>query len=229
MSLLDRITSWNIRDSSHTRHCSSVSLLIWQICLSAKKYSRNTGVWISAWTMEFIKQVLPRFINPLNPARKTYLLSFIAKNSNLFPNKPWFLRVCNTSLLKTLWEKEKLLVMSNFSFSHSAFYPFGKLSAIFFQIQNWHLLTLSNWKGLKFVVWERVNVTSRQLNPYQKKPLFLRICSTFLLKTLWKKEKLLVTSNFSFSHRVFYPFRELSIIFVKFYIVVCSFFEFGRD
>ena len=34
-------------------------------------------------------------------------------------------------LLKTLWEKEKLLVSSNFSFSHSAFYPFGYLSAIF--------------------------------------------------------------------------------------------------
>ena len=38
---------------------------------------------------------------------------------NRFPNKPWFLRVCSTSLLKTLGEKEKLLVTSNFSFSHS--------------------------------------------------------------------------------------------------------------
>ena len=28
---------------------------------------------------------------------------------NPFPNKPWFLRVCSKSLLKTLWEKEKLL------------------------------------------------------------------------------------------------------------------------
>ena len=36
---------------------------------------------------------------------------------NPFPNKPWFLRVCSTSLLKTLWEKEKLLVMSNSPFS----------------------------------------------------------------------------------------------------------------
>ena len=36
---------------------------------------------------------------------------------NPFPNKPWFLLVCSTSLLKTLWEKEKLLVLSNFSFS----------------------------------------------------------------------------------------------------------------
>ena len=32
----------------------------------------------------------------------------------------WFLRVCST-----LWEKEKLLVTSNFYFSHSVFYPFG--------------------------------------------------------------------------------------------------------
>ena len=35
---------------------------------------------------------------------------------NSFPNKPWCLFVCSTSLVKTLWEKEKFLVMSNFSF-----------------------------------------------------------------------------------------------------------------
>ena len=49
---------------------------------------------------------------------------------NPFPNKPWFLRVSSTSLLKTLREKEKLLVTSNFSFSYSVFYPFRKLSSI---------------------------------------------------------------------------------------------------
>ena len=38
---------------------------------------------------------------------------------NSLPNKPSFLRVCSTSLLKILWEKEKLLVTSNFSFSDS--------------------------------------------------------------------------------------------------------------
>ena len=32
---------------------------------------------------------------------------------NPFQNKPWFLRVCSTSLLKTLGEKEKLLVKSH--------------------------------------------------------------------------------------------------------------------
>ena len=54
---------------------------------------------------------------------------------NLFPNKPWVLHVCSTSLLKTLWEKKKLLVKSNFSFSHSVFYPLGELSAIFIKFK----------------------------------------------------------------------------------------------
>ena len=49
-----------------------------------------------------------------------------------------------------------------------------------------------------------------------------------LLKTLWEKEKLLVMSNFSFSHSVFYPFEELYSIFIKFKIVVCKLFQFGR-
>ena len=42
------------------------------------------------------------------------------------------------------------------------------------------------------------------------------------------KEKLLVTSNFSFSHSVFYPFEEPSAIFIKFEIVVCKLFQSGR-
>ena len=65
-------------------------------------------------------------------------------------------------------------------------------------------------------------------NPFPNKPWFLRICSTRLLKTLWKKVKLLVTSNFSFSHSVFYPFGELSAIFIKFEVVVCKLFRSRR-
>ena len=66
------------------------------------------------------------------------------------------------------------------------------------------------------------------LNPFPNKPWFLRVCSTSLLKTLWEKDKLLVTSNFSFSHRVFYLFGKLSAIFIEFEIVVCKLFQFGR-
>ena len=39
------------------------------------------------------------------------------------------------SLGSKLWEKEKLLVTSNFSFSHSFFYQFGELSAIFLKLK----------------------------------------------------------------------------------------------
>ena len=49
-----------------------------------------------------------------------------------------------------------------------------------------------------------------------KKTLLLCVCSTRLWKLLWKKEKLLVMSNFSFSLSVFYPFEEPSAIFIKF-------------
>ena len=44
---------------------------------------------------------------------------------NPFPQNDTFWCPWETSLLKTLWEKEKLLVKSNFSFSPSVFFPFG--------------------------------------------------------------------------------------------------------
>ena len=69
----------------------------------------------------------------------------------------------------------------------------------------------------------------KDFNPFPKQALvFLCVCSTYLFKTLWKKEKLLVTSNFSFSHSVFYPLKELFTIFMKIKIVVCKLFQFGR-
>ena len=70
----------------------------------------------------------------------------------------------------------------------------------------------------------KYELSSSRYNPFKNKPLFLLVCSTSLLKTLREKEKLLVTSNFSFSHSVFYPFGELSAIFIKFEIVVCKLF-----
>ena len=56
-------------------------------------------------------------------------------NFNPFPNKHWFSRVCSTSLLKTLWEKEKLLVAKIFSFFRSVFYPFQAFSVIFLEFK----------------------------------------------------------------------------------------------
>ena len=65
-------------------------------------------------------------------------------------------------------------------------------------------------------------------NPLPNKPWFLHVCSASLLKTLWEKEKLLVRSNFSFSNSVFYPFGELPAIFIRFEIITCKLFQFGR-
>ena len=66
------------------------------------------------------------------------------------------------------------------------------------------------------------------LNPFENKCWFLCVHSTSLLKTLWEKEKLLVTSNFSLSHCVFYLFGEFSVIFIKFETAICKLFQFGR-
>ena len=68
------------------------------------------------------------------------------------------------------------------------------------------------------------NVSVKLINSFQNKPMFLRVCSIIFLETLWEKEKLLVTSNFSFSHSVSYPLGKLSAIFVKVKIVVCKLF-----
>ena len=62
----------------------------------------------------------------------------------------------------------------------------------------------------------------------QTSPWVLCVCSTSLSKTMWEKEKLLVTNNFCFSHNIFYPFKELSTFFIKYEIVIYILFHFGK-
>ena len=69
----------------------------------------------------------------------------------------------------------------------------------------------------------------RKLYLSQKGPGFYVSPGQVFLKTLWKKEKLLVTNNFSFSHSVFYPFGELPAILIKFEIVVCKLFSVWKN
>ena len=64
-------------------------------------------------------------------------------------------------------------------------------------------------------------------NPSQTNPGFY-VSAVQVLWKQWEEEKLLVTSNISFSHSVFLPFGELSTIFIEFEIVVCKPFQFGR-
>ena len=64
---------------------------------------------------------------------------------------------------------------------------------------------MQNRKNENFL-WKEENA-AKSVNPFQHNDTFWRPWETSLLKTLWEKEKLLITSNFSFSHSAFYPFR----------------------
>ena len=90
-------------------------------------------------------------------------------------------------------------------------FQFGWVSN-FFTLERYYLVSMGI--GVSFCV-----------NPFPSKPWFLRVCSTSLLKTMGKKEKLLVMSNFSFFHTVFYPFEELSAIFIKFKLLFANSFS----
>ena len=90
------------------------------------------------------------------------------------------------------------------------------------------LLWFHYFTSLRSFWLQQDKVRKLKFNPFPNKPWFLRVCFKSLLKTLWEKEKLLATSNFSFSHCVFYLLGEVSTIFNKFEIVVCKLFWFGR-
>ena len=97
----------------------------------------------------------------------------ILNNINPFPNLPLYLRVCSTSVLKRLWEKEESLKMSDFSLSHSVFFSLRKLSAIFMKLaiivvcklfESRRVLTVSlNGKELRVHVEEMGVYTRRKL------------------------------------------------------------------
>ena len=63
-------------------------------------------------------------------------------------------------------------------------------------------------------------------NPFITSPGFY-VSAVQVVRKHWEKEKLLVTSNFSFSQSVFNPSGELLAIVIKFKIVVCKDFRFG--
>ena len=100
--------------------------------------------------------------------------------ANPFPNDQsldWAkLKTTNSDFMKmaeyssngqeTLREKEKLLVTSNFSFSHSVFYPLGELTSIFIKFKidkQWEkekLLVMSNFSFIHSVFYPFGEVSS---------------------------------------------------------------------
>ena len=102
-----------------------------EICFGKgrKHCGKRRKCWLPAFSsfpIMFSKGFIPRVIKSWDCVVKIYKtktemkqkIAFLSDKEkiNPFPDNPWFLHVCSKSLLKTLWEKKKLLVTSNFSF-----------------------------------------------------------------------------------------------------------------
>ena len=123
---------------------------VWQYSLQAtgcfpqkpvlKKWTAVREEWI---LLQWLSSILTKNIGRAVPGGRTSLktvlesqhyppfpkmfsaVTVITDTFNSFPHNDTFWHPWETSLLKTLWGEEKLLVTSNFSLSHSVFYPFG--------------------------------------------------------------------------------------------------------
>ena len=80
---------------------------------------------------------------------------------NPFPYKPWFLHVCRTSHLKTLWINKKMLVISSFSSSTmfstllENFLPFSSNQ----KLSSANSFSLEGSKKLLFWEWVKLGLT----------------------------------------------------------------------
>ena len=135
--------------------------------------------------------------------------------------------VLGDSVVKCLTRNQGLETPFNHSINQYKVFFEGKLSLSICESStvNFQGTCLHKLESKSFSSFSILTVTA--FNLFQNKPWFLPVCSTSILKTLWEKDKLLVMSNLSFSHRVFDPLGELSAIFTKLSIVVCRIIEFG--
>ena len=109
-----------------------------------------------------------------------------------------------------------MLVSRIFSFSHSVFYSIKEKNSHFSYLQFvvWKCFQLAESKILSFgeelslLFPENDSFIYNKLTLYLKMMIFDTLDEKSLLKTLWKKEKMLLSSIFSFFHNVFYPTKE---------------------
>ena len=80
---------------------------------------------------------------------------------NPFPNKLWCLRVCSRSIFENTVGKGEIARIEQFLLFPQCFLLVWKTICDFHQIRNCRLQTVSIWKSLKFVAWERVKQSSK--------------------------------------------------------------------
>ena len=122
------------------------------------------------------------------------------------------------------WAFTWSVLFYHFTHSTSSFNPF--LHIYSFRKTLWKKV---KWLKMITSIFSFSHSVLYPIFPFPNKPWFLRVCSRSLLKTLQKKEKLLVTINSSFSHNVCYRFEELFAIFINFEIVVCKLFQLEKS
>ena len=94
---------------------------------------------------------------------------------------------CITSLLKTLWEKKKFLVTSNFSFSNSVFYMFEEPLFIFIKHEIVICKLFQFGRVWNFFVWDRVNESACTTCMYScgcHLPIFLTVLFVYDKNTI---------------------------------------------
>ena len=77
---------------------------------------------------------------------------------------------------------------------------------------------------------KKVNPRTRTLpvKPFPQDPWFLRPYKRRLLKTSWEKEKMLVTSIFSFFHNIFFFIKDINHYLSNIRFDVCKCFQYGQ-
>ena len=130
--------------------------------------------------------------------------------------------------------KGEIARKEQFLFFPKCFLPFRRTFCSIHQIWNCHLQTLSICKSLLFVIWERVKllvsvkVMMGVLTLSQTSPCFYVSAVQAFWKHWGKRRNYSEGAISPFPTLVFHLCRKLSAIFIKFDIVVCKLFQFGR-
>ena len=113
----------------------------------------------------------------------------------------------------------------------SEYHPFTLTSAPHEENLSLHIRAVGPWTMNMRKTYDSNNRNGKPfpkvgINPLLHNHYFLHLQKRELLKTLWKKEKMLVSSIFSFLHNVFYSSQHKLQFLSQNYFVVCKCFEF---
>ena len=141
-----------------------------QIIWTSLQFCHPVNWWNGCSTKSDVRSLHCLILEVCNVSNYKKLSSSRFRALTLSQTSPGFLRVCSTSVLKTLGKGE-IARNEQFLLFPQCFLPVWITFCHLYQIWNCRLLTLSIWKSLKFVVWERVKDDNLTLYLSKKKKL----------------------------------------------------------